>query len=202
MGLLALWSKAKPGSNKWPKKKLTLQLQCKFWGASVPEYVALGIPLLSDALSWLHRLPSCLFKTLPFLTLASVKPSPVACYIPQHLHFVWIQQQQEKVQCDRKPPFLSWALGPALPCPTHQFPLDASFHSPGGKWAFNSLYINNPQLNTYFRTETWSFGSLKSSFQGMTGPKYPKYLAITSIEGMHVCFTQCTFAKYERRKLL
>lgn len=56
MGLLALWTKAKPGSNKWPKRKLTLQLQCKFWGASVPEYVALGIPLLSAALSWLHRL--------------------------------------------------------------------------------------------------------------------------------------------------
>lgn len=166
-------------------KKLTLQLHCKFWGASLPEYVALGIPFVSDAFSWLHRLFADISLLTVWdsvvLTLASVTYSPVACYIPQCLHFA-LAQQQEKVQYDRKLPFISWALGPALPCPPHQFPLDASFQSPGGKWAFISLSNNDSQLNIYFLTESWSLDSLNSSLQGMKGSKYPKYLAITSLK--------------------
>lgn len=69
------------------------------------------------------------------------------------------------------------------------FPLDVFLHSPGGKRAFVSLYNNDPQLNSSFLTETGSFASFSSSSQDMEGSKYPKYLAVTSIESMHVWFT-------------
>lgn len=191
MGLLALWSnyaRANPGSNKWSKRKLTLQLHCKFWGASVPEYVALGIPLVSDVLSWLH----CLFAGTSLLTVClrlccftpgfcevfssgvlytSTSPFCFDTTITTGKSTIW--QKAAVPQLD---------IGPCSALPPHQFPLDASFQSPGGKWAFISLSNNDPQLNTYFLIESWPFGSLKSSLCGMKGSKYPKHLAITTLK--------------------